>query len=88
MAVETDPDVIANLDAAIAGIQAKLDLREALSVTARANLAALIDAIQTRQAQAGVVQQNIAVLEGPTAIALRRAKRRLERLKAGTGSDD
>ncbi len=84
MAAETDPDVIANLDAAIAGIQAKLDLREALSATARANLAALIDAIQTRQAQAGVVQQNIAALEGPTATALRRAKHRLERLKAGT----
>ncbi len=88
MAAETDPDVIANLDAAIAGIQAKLDLREALSVTARANLAALVDAIQTRQAQAGVVQQNIAALEGPTAVALRRAKRRLERLKAGTGVED
>ncbi len=84
MAAETDPDVIANIDAAIAGIQAKLDLREALSATARANLDLIIDAIKTRQAQAGVVQQNIAALEGPTAIALRRAKNRLERLKAGT----
>ncbi len=87
MAAETDPDVIANLDAAIAGIQAKLDLREALSSTARDNLALIIDAIKTRQAQAGVIQQNIAALEGPTAIALRRAKHRLERLKAGTVSD-
>ncbi len=87
MAAETDPDVIANLDAAIAGIQAKLDLREALSSTARGNLALIIDAIQTRQAQAGVIQQNIAALEGPTAIALRRAKQRLLRLKAGTTGD-
>ncbi len=84
MAAETNPDVIASLDTAIAALQVKIDALEALSVTARANLQTLIDAIQLRQAQAGIVQQNIAALEGPAADRLRRAQHRLIRLKAGT----
>ncbi len=77
-----DPDIIAAIDAQIAQLQTFVDAGEALSTTQRTNLGLILDAIKTRQAQAGALQVLITSLEGKRTAQARRMIIKLQQLKA------